>query len=121
MPRADAERLNLPVGTVLRDVIIQAAIGPGDFGIDCRSGHNLLELNVAIKEYLPVELAVREGATVQRCSGPDGRGFADGLRRFWKEAEALIDFDSHPNTVFCQDFFWMHGRPRLVMAYGDGQ
>ena len=40
----------MPVGTVLRDVIIQAVIGPGDFGIDYQSGHNLLELNVAIKE-----------------------------------------------------------------------
>jgi len=121
MPRADAERLNVTVGTVLRDVIIQAAIGPGDFRIDCRSGHNLLELNVAIKEFLPVDLAVREGSTARHGRGMDGRGFEDGRRRFWKEAEALIDFDSHPNIVFCQDFFRMHGRPKLVMAYGDGQ
>ena len=82
MPRTDAGRHNATVGTVLREFAIQAVIGSGGIGIDYRSGHNLRELNVAIKEYLPVELAVREGATVQRCSGPDGRGFADGLRWF---------------------------------------
>ena len=81
----------------------------------------LLELNVAIKEFLPVELALREGSTARHVNRKDSRGFGDGRRRFWKEAEALIDFDSHPNIVFCQDFFRMHVRPRLVMAYGDGQ
>ena len=121
MPRADAERLNLPVGTVLRDFTVQAVIGPGGIGIDYRSGHNQRELNVAIKEFLPVDLAVREGSTARHGRGMDSRGFEDGLRRFWKEAQPLIDFDNHPNIVFCQDFFRMHGRPRLVMAYGDGQ
>ena len=51
----------------------------------------------------------------------DGRGFVDGLRRFWKEAQALIDFDNHPNIVSCQDFFQVQGRAWLVKAYGDGQ
>ena len=83
--------------------------------------HNLLELNVAIKEYLPVELAVREGSTARHGSGKDGRGFVGSLRRFWKEAQALIDFDNHPNIVSCQDFFQAHGGAWLVMAYGDGQ
>ena len=83
--------------------------------------HNLLELNVAIKEYLPVELAVSEGSTARHGNGKDGRGFVDGLRRFWKEAQALIDFDNHPNIVSCQDFFQVQGRAWLVKAYGDGQ
>ena len=64
---------------------------------------------------------MREGSTAQPRSEKHGGGFVDGLRRFWKEAQALIDFDNHPNIVFCQDFFQMHGRAWLVMAYGDGQ
>ena len=116
MPRTDAERVNVPVGTVLRDVIIQAVIGPGDFGIDYRSGRNLLELNVAIKENLPVDLAVREGATAQPRSEKHGGGFVDGLRRFWKEAEALQDFDNHPNIVSCQDLFQVQGSPAPTRA-----
>ena len=70
MPSADHGRRDaLPVGTVLREFTIQAVLGHGGFGIVYRAGHNELELTVAIKEYLPVELAVREGATVQPRSG----------------------------------------------------
>ena len=66
MPSTDHERRGaLPVGTVVRDFTIQAVIGHGGFGIVYRAEHNELDLTVAIKEYLPVELAVREGTTVQ--------------------------------------------------------
>ena len=121
MPRTDAGRHNVTVGTVLRDFTVQAVIGPGGIGIDYRSGHNLLELTVAIKEYLPVELAVREGSTARPRSEKHGRGFVGSLRRFWKEAQALIDFDNPPNIVSCQDLFQVQGRAWLVKAYGDGQ
>ncbi len=122
MPSTDPERRDaLPVGTVLRDFTIEAVIGHGGFGIVYRAGHNELDLTVAIKEYLPVELAVREGATVQPRSGTDRKAFEDGLRRFRDEAQALIDFDSHPSIVSCREFFRAHGTAYLVMAYEDGQ
>ena len=122
MPSADHERRDaLPVGTVLREFTIQAVIGHGGFGIVYRAGHNELDLTVAIKEYLPVELAVREGATVQPRSGTDRKDFEDGLRRFRDEAQALIDFDSHPSIVSCRDFYRANGTAYLVMAYEEGQ
>ena len=122
MPSADHERRDaLPVGTVLREFTIQAVIGHGGFGIVYRAGHNELDLTVAIKEYLPVELAVREGATVQPRSGMDRKDFEDGLRRFRDEAQALIDFDSHPSIVSCRDFYRANGTAYLVMAYEEGQ
>ena len=122
MPSMDHERRDaLPVGTVLREFTIQAVIGHGGFGIVYRAGHNELDLTVAIKEYLPVELAVREGATVQPRSGTDRKDFEDGLRRFRDEAQALIDFDSHPSIVSCREFFRAHGTAYLVMAYEGGQ
>ena len=118
----DPERRDaLPVGTVLREFTIQAVIGHGGFGIVYRAGHNELDLTVAIKEYLPVELAVREGATVQPRSGTDRKDFEDGLRRFRDEAQALIDFDSHPSIVSCREFFRANGTAYLVMAYEEGQ
>ena len=121
MPSTDHERRDaLPIGTVLREFTIQAVIGHGGFGIVYRAGHNELDLTVAIKEYLPVELAVREGATVQPRSGTDRKDFEDGLRRFRDEAQALIDFDSHPSIVSCREFFRAHGTAYLVMAYEDG-
>ena len=122
MPSMDPERRDaLPVGTVLREFTIQAVIGHGGFGIVYRAGHNELDLTVAIKEYLPVELAVREGATVQPRSGTDRKDFEDGLRRFRDEAQALIDFDSHPSIVSCRDFYRANGTAYLVMAYEEGQ
>ena len=122
MPSTDHERRDaLPVGTVLREFTIQAVIGHGGFGIVYRAGHNELDLTVAIKEYLPVELAVREGATVQPRSGTDRKDFEDGLRRFRDEAQALIDFDSHPSIVSCREFFRANGTAYLVMAYEEGQ
>ena len=111
----------LPVGTVLREFTIQAVIGHGGFGIVYRAGHNELDLTVAIKEYLPVELAVREGATVQPRSGTERKDFEEGLRRFRDEAQALIDFDSHPSIVSCREFFRAHGTAYLVMGYEDGE
>ena len=122
MPSTDLKRRDdLPGGAVLRDPTIQAVIGHGGFGIVYRSGHNELDLTIAIKEYLPIELAVREGSTVQLRSGTDRRDFGTGLRRFRDEAQALIDFDSHPSIVSCRDFFRANGTAHLVMAYEKGQ
>ena len=122
MPSTDPERRDaLPVGTVLRDFTLQAVIGHGGFGIVYQAVHNELDLTVAIKEYLPVELAVREGASVRVRSGTNREDFEEGLRRFRNEAQSLIDFDSHPSIVSCREFFRMNGTAYLVMAYEDGQ
>ena len=122
MPNTDNERRDaLPVGTVLRDFTIQAVIGHGGFGVVYRAEHNELDLTVAIKEYMPVELAVREGETVRPRSGTVRRDFEDGLRRFRDEAQVLVGFDSHPSIVACRDFFRSNGAAYLVMEYEDGR
>ncbi len=111
----------LPQGCVLRDYTIQAVLGHGGFGIVYKASHNELDQVVAIKEYLPSELAVREGATVRAKSADCETYFADGLRRFREEAKALIDFQRHPSTVACSEFFRANGTAYLVMEYVDGQ
>lgn len=122
MPSKDQERRDaLPVGTVLRDFTVREVIGHGGFGVVYRAGHNELDLTVAIKEYLPVELAVREGSTVRPRSGTVRRDFEDGLRRFRDEAQVLVGFDNHPSIVSCRDFFRENGTAYLVMAFEDGR
>ena len=111
----------LPQGCVLRHYTIQAVLGHGGFGIVYKARHNELDQVVAIKEYLPSELAVREGATVRAKSADCETYFADGLRRFREEAKALIDFQRHPSTVACSEFFRANGTAYLVMEYVDGQ
>ena len=111
----------LPQGCVLRDYTVQEVLGHGGFGIVYKARHNELDQVVAIKEYLPSEFAVREGATVRAKSADCETYFADGLRRFRKEAQALIDFQRHPSTVACSEFFRANGTAYLVMEYVDGQ
>ena len=106
---------------MLRDYTVQEVLGHGGFGIVYKARHNELDQVVAIKEYLPSELAVREGATVRAKSADCETYFADGLRRFREEAQALIDFQRHPSTVACSEFFRANGTAYLVMEYVDGQ
>ena len=106
---------------MLRDYTIQKVLGHGGFGIVYKASHNELDQVVAIKEYLPSELAVREGVKVRAKSADCETYFADGLRRFREEAKALIDFQRHPSTVACSEFFRANGTAYLVMEYVDGQ
>ena len=110
----------LPQGCVLRDYTIEEVLGHGGFGIVYKARHNELDHVVAIKEYLPSELAVREGATIRAKSGECEAQFADGLRRFREEAKALIEFQQHPSIVDCREFFRANGTAYLVMEYVEG-
>ena len=111
----------LSAGTVLGSYTLEQVLGHGGFGIVYRARHNELGHVVAIKEYLPLELAVREGATVQVRSPESQAPYEDGLRRFLEEARSLIQFQQHPNIVTCRDFFRRNGTAYLVMDYEDGE
>ena len=110
----------LPQGYVLRDYTVEAVLGHGGFGIVYKARHNELDHVVAIKEYLPSELAVREGTTVSPRSADTETHFADGLRRFREEARALIEFQQNPSIVDCREFFRTNGTAYLVMEYVEG-
>lgn len=122
MPAAPSDgRYALAEGTLLRDYTIEAVLGHGGFGIVYRALHNELRHLVAIKEYLPVELAVREGDAVKPRNADYEENYADGLRRFRDEAQALISLNGHSNIVACRDFFRGNGTAYLVMDFVDGQ
>ena len=121
MPADEQERRDaLPRGAVLGAYTVEKVLGHGGFGIVYRARHNELDNQVAIKEYLPVELAVREGASVHPRSASCRAGYEDGLLRFRDEARALIEFQSHPSIVSCREFFRANGTAYLVMEYEDG-
>ena len=110
----------LPQGYVLRDYTIQEVLGHGGFGIVYKARHNELDHVVAIKEYIPSELAVREGTTIRARSAECETHFSDGLRRFREEARALIEFQQHPSIVDCREFFRANGTAYLVMEHVEG-
>ena len=110
----------LPQGWVPRDYTIEEVLGHGEFGIAYKVRHNELDHVVAIKEYLPSELAVREGATIRAKSAECESHLADGLRRIREEAKARIEFQQHPSIVDCREFFRANGTAYLVMEYVEG-
>ena len=122
MPGIDpARRDALPAGTYLRGYTLESVVGHGGFGIVYRAQHDELGATAAIKEYLPIELAVREGAHVRVRSAEDLRTYEDGLRRFRDEARALMQFQDHPGVVSCRDYFRWQGTAYMVMEFEDGR
>ena len=99
---------------------IEEVLGSGGFGLVYRVRHLLLDEERAIKEYLPSEIAVREGETVYARSSGDTGDYRDGLDRFLKEARQLVRFDGHPNIIRCRDYFEANGTAYLVMDFEDG-
>ncbi len=121
MSRSDPIRRDaLLAGTSLREYTLDRVVGHGGFGIVYQARHKELAVVAAIKEYLPIELAIREGTAVRPRSGSDRLDYEDGLRRFRDEARALMQFCNHPTIVTCREFFQENGTAYLVMEYEEG-
>lgn len=111
----------LPEGFELQEYRIGTVIGHGGFGITYKAWDTHLEQWVAIKEYLPNELAVREGvSTVYAKSSIDEQAFEWGLQRFILEARTLAHF-KHPNIVQVLRFFEENKTAYMVMEYQEGE
>ncbi len=115
-----ASRNGLPTGAILNGVYtVEEELGHGGVGIVYQARHRELG-PVAIKEYLPAELAVREGQSVHPLNTNAGDLFEEGMDRFLDEARQLIRFRTHPNIVSCRDFFRENGTAYLVMDLEEG-
>ena len=110
----------LPVGTLLGDYRLDSVIGHGGFGITYRAFDSQLAKVVAIKEYLPVEFAVRQGDKVVPRSARSADDFAWGRERFLDEARALARF-RHPHIVPVLRFLTANGTAYTVMEFEDGR
>jgi serine/threonine protein kinase len=111
----------LPPGTRLGDYRLDAMIGHGGFGITYRAFDAQLAKVVAIKEYLPLECAIRQadGQVVPR-SARLADDFAWGRERFLDEARALARF-RHPHIVPVLRYFEANGTAYTVMEFEDGK
>jgi len=75
---------------------------------------------VAIKEYLPSQLALRApGELAPSVSRPNLPVFRIGLKCFFEEGRALARI-VHPNVVRVVNFFRAHETVYMVMAYESG-
>ena len=113
----------LPQGTVLNNrYMIESLLGHGGFGITYAAHDQTLKVRVAIKEYLPRQLATRgEGQTqVSVFSGEARQQYDYGLRKFMEEAQSVARFAHHPNVVSARDYFEANGTAYMVMEYVEG-
>jgi len=110
----------LPPGTRLQSYEVTRILGKGGFGITYLTRHTAFEERVAaIKEYFPVELALRDQGHTRAKSSQHQRLFERGKQRFLEEAQTLARFQ-HPNIIQVTDFFEANGTAYLVMVYEDG-
>lgn len=113
----------LPHRTLLNEqYLIGKVLGkPGGFGITYLAWDLYLQTYVAIKEFLPRDLAGRVpgGASVQPHTNDDSKLFSYGLEQFINEARTLAQFD-HPNVVRVKTFFKGFNTAYMVMDYYDG-
>jgi hypothetical protein len=112
----------LPVGTILGGYELISILGKGGFGITYRARDFAHNQDVAIKEYLPTALAIREGrTTVLPISTNHAEQFAWGRERFLDEARTLERLDHAPAVVRVLDFLEANGTAYMVMALVEGE
>jgi serine/threonine protein kinase len=110
----------LPVGTRLGEFEIIGLVGEGGFGIVYLARDESLDRTIALKEYMPAELAQREGTTLVAIKTPrHADTFAAGLRSFINEARLLAQFD-HPALVKVYRFWEANGTAYMVMPFYEG-
>jgi serine/threonine protein kinase len=111
----------LPSGYKLHWYVIGSVIGKGGFGITYLALDTNLDQRVAIKEFLPVELATRSNdSQVHPISEDHGDTYGWGLNRFVTEARTLAKF-RHPNVVRVMSVFEANSTAYMVMEYERGE
>jgi serine/threonine protein kinase len=112
--------LALPAGTQLQEFTILSVIGEGGFGIVYLADDTLLGRRVAIKEYMPSQLAARTSkATVHVKSAKHTLAFDSGRRSFVNEAKMLAQF-KHRALVEVFRFWEQNGTAYIVMPFYEG-
>lgn len=112
----------LPKGFKLHWYEIQGVLGRGGFGITYLARDTNLDVNVAIKEYFPIEYASREGHTqsLEPTTTDNNNVYAWGLEKFVIEARTLAKF-SHKNIVRVSSVFDQNKTAYMVMDLEAGQ
>ena len=112
----------LRAGTMLNSrYMVGRVLGQGGFGITYLAWDTQLEAKVAVKEYMPGELAGRiDGASVSVLSDDRSESFTYGAERFKEEARTLAKFIGNPNIAAVTSYFDENDTSYFVMDYIEG-
>ena len=111
----------LRAGTVLNGrYIVGRVLGQGGFGITYLAWDTKLEARVAVKEFMPNEIATRVGTTVSVAVESRTEDFTYGAERFQEEARTLAKFIGNPNIAAVTSYFDENDTSYFVMDYIEG-
>ncbi|TAJ39637.1 MAG: hypothetical protein EPO55_11565 [Reyranella sp.] len=118
----DIDYVALRAGQTIGRYEIVSVLGQGGFGITYRARDIQLGREVAIKEYLPSALAVRQdGATVLPRTTKMADDFGWGRDRFVTEGRTLATLHRVPAIVHVFDFLEANGTAYIVMELLSGE
>ena len=116
---------HLPVGSKLNGnkYTVGNVVGAGGFGVVYAAWDSVLQIKVAIKEYMPGELSTRAPGTsaLTIYDGESTNLFASGMRKFFDESHRLSTFTEVPGIVQIFDCFYENNTAYIVMEFLDGQ
>lgn len=117
------EKHHLPPHTILKgQYMVGCVLGEGGFGITYIGWDMFLHLPVAIKEYFPSGVVIRDQGqhTVNVFAGKDEKSFLQGRERFFREAQKVARFDNNPGVVSVKNCFLKNGTAYIIMEYISG-
>ena len=113
----------LPIGTILNGRYLTGRVlGVGGFGITYLAYDMTLEICVAVKEYLPSGIAIRDADhyTMTVSSQEEQTRYDTGANKFLDEARILAKLRKVPNIVTVHDYFRENNTAYFVMEYIEG-
>ena len=113
----------LPIGTILNGRYLTGRVlGVGGFGVTYMALDMTLEAPVAVKEYLPSGIAIRDNDhySMTVSDQDEQEKFDSGVTKFLDEARILAKLRSVPTIVSVHDYFRENNTAYFVMEYVDG-
>lgn len=117
------DKMVLPVGSILMgNFLIGRCLGKGGFGITYQAYDVRYDHIIAIKEYFPVEIALRgdndTGLMVRDKKSAEM--FKNGVQKFYNEAGFIAEFSDNPNIVRVYQLFYENNTAYFTMEYLSG-
>lgn len=112
----------LECGTVLHGrYLVGSVLGAGGFGITYIALNIADGRRIAIKEFLPVDAAVRvEGSTYVQSISRDSNVFSIAREQFLKEAQTIYQLRGYPGIVDVEKLFEENNTAYFCMEYLEG-